>query len=215
LRLTAGEETVTGKGSTGKRTTPTWTDIRRKLGQTDMDYVIGIVKALFDFSKENRTFLASRLYPETDWSPLLEKYRKQVSDAVFPDPPRQIRLGDARKAISAYKKATSDLAGTAELMLVYVESGTDCASSYGVDYESFYDSLISMMDDLLELLCDERNRRLLERLRERVLDLYRKADGIGWGYHDYLIDRLAEVGLLDSESEGSDEPAVSGSKPSE
>ena len=200
---------------TGKRTTPTWTDIRRRLGQTDMDYVIGIVKALFDFSKENRTYLASRLFPDTDWSALLEKCRKQVREAVFPDPPRQIRLGDARKAISAYKKATSDLAGTAELMLVYVESGTDCARSYGVDYESFYDSLISMMDDLLELLCDERNRRLFERLQERVRDLDRKADGISWGYHDYITDRLAEVGLLDDEGEGSDEPAVSGSKPDE
>jgi hypothetical protein len=215
LRLTAGEEAVTGKGSTGKRTTPTWTDIRRKLGQTDMDYVIGIVKALFDFSKENRTFLASRLYPETDWSPLLEKYRKQVRDAVFPDPPRQIRLGDARKAISAYRKATSDLDGTAELMLVLVESGTDCGRTYGVDYESFYTSLESMLDDLLEMLCDERNHGLLERLRERVCDLEEKASDIGWGYSDYISERLAEVGLLDDEGEGSDEPAVSGSKPNE
>jgi hypothetical protein len=62
--------------STGKRSPPAWADIRRKLAQTDLDYVIGVVKALFDFSKENRTFLASRLFPETDWSALLEKYRR-------------------------------------------------------------------------------------------------------------------------------------------
>jgi hypothetical protein len=195
---------------TGKRTPPTWTDIRRKLAQTDMDYVIGIVKALFDFSGENRTFLASRLFPETDWSALLEKYRKQVRQAVFPDPPRQIRLGEARKAISAYKKATSDLTGTAELMLVYVESGTECASSYGVDYESFYTSLESMLDDLLEILCDERNRQLLDRLHERVRRLEESAGDIGWGYSDYVSERLAESGLLDEESDGPNEPFVSG-----
>ena len=195
---------------TGKRTTPTWTDIRRKLGQTDTDYVIGIVKALFDFSKENRTFLASRLFPETDWSALLEKYRKQVREAVFPDPPRQIRLGDARKAISAYKKATSDLAGTAELMLVFVESGTECASSYGVDYESFYNSLISMLNNLLDVLCDEHNRGLLERFRERVYALEEKASDTGWGYADSVSERLAESGLLDDESEGPDDAAVAG-----
>jgi hypothetical protein len=183
----------------GKRTTPAWTDIRRKLARTDMDYVIGIVKVLFDFSKENRTFLVSRLFPDTDWSALLEKCRKQVREAVFPDPPRQIRLGDARKAISAYRKATSDLAGTAELMLVYIESGTDCARSYGVDYESFYTSLESMLDDLLDVLCDDRNRGLLDRFRERVRDLERKASDIGWGYGDYVSERLAEVGLLDDE----------------
>lgn len=200
---------------TGKRTSPTWTDIRRKLGQTDMDYVIGIVKALFDFSKENRTFLASRLFPDTDWSALLEKYRKQVRDAVFPDPPRQLRLGDARKAISAYRKATSDLAGTAELMLIFVESGTDCGATYGVDYEPFYTSLESMLDDLIEILCDERNHGLLERFRERVCALEEKAGDIGWGYSDYVSERLAEVGLLDDGSEGSDGPAVSGPKPSE
>jgi len=200
---------------TGKRTTPTWTDIRRKLGQTDMDYVVGIVKALFDFSKENRTYLASRLFPETDWSALLEKCRKQVREAVFPDPPRQIRLGDARKAIRAYRKATSDLAGTAELMLVFVESGTDCGRTYGVDYESFYTSLESMLDDLLEMLCDERNHGILERLRERVCDLEEKASDIGWGYGDYVSERLAEAGLLDDGSTGPNNPTVTGTKPDE
>jgi len=203
------------QGPTGKRTTPTWTDIRRKLGQTDMDYVVGIVKALFDFSKENRTYLASRLFPETDWSALLEKCRKQVREAVFPDLPRQIRLGDARKAISAYKKATSDLAGTAELMLVFVESGTECASSYGVDYESFYNSLISMLNNLLDVLCDDRNRGLLERFRERVCALEEKASDTGWGYADSVSERLAESGLLDSEGDGPDEPAASGERPDE
>jgi len=198
---------------TGKKTTPTWTDIRRKLGQTDMDYVIGVVKALFDFSEENRTFLASRLFPETDWSALLEKCRKQVREAVFPDPPRQIRLGDARKVISAYKKATSDLAGTAELMLVFVESGTECASSYGVDYESFYNSLISMLNNLLDVLCDEHNRGLSERFRERVCALEEKASDTGWGYADSVSERLAESGLLDDESEEPDDAAVSGTKP--
>ena len=180
-----------------------------------MDYVIGIVKALFDFSKENRTFLASRLFPETDWSALLEKCRKQVREAVFPDPSRQIRLGDARKAISVYRKATSDLAGTAELMLVYVESGTHCARSYGVDYESFYNSVESMLDDLLEILCDERNRRLLDRLRERVCRLEERAGDIGWGYGDYVSGRLAEADLLDYGSSGPDNPAVSDAKPDE
>jgi len=204
------EEAMNPQEPTGKRTTPTWTDIRRKLGQTDTDYVIGIVKALFDFSKENRTFLASRLFPETDWSALLEKCRKQVREAVFPDPPRQIRLGDARKAISAYKKATSDLAGTAELMLVFVESGTECASSYGVDYESFYNSLISMLNNLLDVLCDEHNRGLLERFRERVYALEEKASDTGWGYADSVSERLAESGLLDDESEGPDDAAVAG-----
>jgi hypothetical protein len=195
--------------SAGKRIPPGWTDIRRKLAHTDMDYVIGVVKALFDFSKENRTFLASRLFPETDWSALLEKYREQVKDAVFPDPPRRIRLGDARKAISAYRRSTSDLAGTAELMLAYVESGTDCGRTYGVDYESFYHSLESMLDELLEILCDERNRQLFERLRERLRDLEQRASDIGWGYGDYVSERLAEVGLLDDEGAEPDEAAAS------
>ncbi len=195
--------------STGKRTPPGWTDIRRRLVHTDMDYVVGIVKALFYFSKENRTFIASRLFPETDWSALLEKYRKQIKDAVFPSPAHRIRLGDARKAIRAYRKATSDLAGTAELMLVYVESGTDCAQNYGMDYESFYTSLESMLNDLLDLLCDERNRRILERLHERVRDLEQSASDIGWGYGDYVSERLAEAGLLDDESAEPDGSAAS------
>lgn len=106
-------------------------------------------------------------------------------------------------------------AGTAELMLVFVESGTDCGATNGVDYESFYTSLESMLDDLIEILCDERNHGLLERFRERVCALEEKASDIGWGYGDYVSERLAEVGLLDDESEGSAEPAVSDSKHNE
>lgn len=200
---------------TGKRTPPAWTDIRRKLAHTDIDYVIGVVKALFDFSKENRTFLASRLFPDTDWSALLERCRKQVTEAVFPDPPRQIRLGDARKAINAYRKATSDLAGTVELMLVFVESGTDCARSYGVDYESFYNSLTSMLDSLLDMLLDEHNRHLLERCRGRLSDLEERASDCGWGYGDYVSERLADAGLLDDDDQVSDEPAAPNAGPVE
>jgi hypothetical protein len=197
----------------GKRTPPTWTDIRRKLAHADVDYVIGVVKALCDFSRENRTFLASRLFPETDWSALLEKCRNQVRNAVFPDPPTRIRLGDARKVIRAYRKATSDLAGIAELMLVFVESGTGCARTYGIDYESFYSSLISMLDDLLDILIDERNRRLLERHRGRLRDLEEEAGHLGWGYSDYVSERLAEAGLLDAEDEEPDESAAPDAKP--
>lgn len=202
-----------GKKPNRNRTPAGWSDIRRRLVHTDMDYVVGIVKALFDFSKENRVFLASRLFPETDWTDLLEKSRQKVRNAIFPDRPHRIRLGDARKAISAYRRTTSDLAGTVELMLVFVESGTDCGTSCGIDYESFYVSLESMLDDLLEILCDERNRPLLMRLHARVRDLEQRASDIGWGYGDYVSERLAEVGLLDDEGAQPGGPARLGDDP--
>jgi len=123
---------------------------------------------LFDFSEDNRRFLTSRLIPETDWSAVLEKYRKRIEDAVYPDPPGRIRLGDARKLINEYRKTTSDLRGTVELMVTYLESGTQCGRSYGVDYESFYSSLLSMLDDLIDVFTDERNGHLFDRYRDRL-----------------------------------------------
>jgi hypothetical protein len=60
------------------------------------------------------------------------------------------RLRDARHLIRDYRKATKDTVGTLDLMLHYVETGTEFTNTYGDINEPFYNSLESVLNDFCE-----------------------------------------------------------------
>ncbi len=64
----------------------------------------------------------------------------------------KLKLGEARKAIRDYRKATGDLSGTAELLMTYVENGTRFTREFGDIDERFYSSVESALDELAALL---------------------------------------------------------------
>lgn len=91
------------------------------------------MKDLFELSADNRNFLAARLLVgdrEEGGQSLSVSgpYRQRIHDAFYDNggwPRGKLRLADARKAIRDYRKATSDVVGTMNLMLAYVETGTE------------------------------------------------------------------------------------------
>lgn len=198
-----------------KKTQPTWTDIRRKLARTDLDYAIGIVKMMFDQSKENRTFLISRLYPDTDWSALLEQQRKRILSEFYTrkDIPRNPRISNARKAIDDYRRATSDPVGTAELMLTYVEVGTEFAQQYGMQDEPFLRSLEVVLDKLVGILAKDERRNLVEQLRERLQTVRDQAFDCGESFGEYVWEQLGYLGILGEETEAGDPSDTQSPKP--
>ena len=110
---------------------------------------------------------------------------------------QEFDLKTARAAINDYKKATNDQLGTLELMVYYIESANDCTLDYGDIDERFYSSIESMMDAALKILkssSDEIVAEFLPRLRGVVS----KADGIGWGYHDYISDAVESAFPIES-----------------
>lgn len=64
-------------------------------------------------------------------STALEEYRRLVSDAVFPDLDDPVRLRDASAAIGEYSRSTGDLVGTIDLMLTFIEAGTEQSVDLG------------------------------------------------------------------------------------
>jgi hypothetical protein len=198
-----------------KLTQPTWTDIRRKLARADLDYAIGIVKMLFDQSRENRTFLISRLYPNADWSELLERQRKRILGEFYTRRgiPRNPRISNAREAIDDYRRATSDPAGTAELMLTYVEVGTEFAVQFGMRDAPFLRSLETVLDKLVGILAKDERLNLVERFRERLQTVVEQACDCGYGYDEFVSDRLADLGIPGEETEAADLSAQENPKP--
>ena len=173
-----------------KQTTPKWSEIKRGLKEWRRPEVIGLVQELFEYSEENRAFLAARLLREAGSIDPIQPYRRKIL-AAFSKTNADPDLAAARKAIRDYRKVSNDLGGMLELMLVYLEEGTRFTCEFGDMYAGYYDSLCSVLDDFARKLRAEDAREYLDQFRERLLRLAIKANGIGWGFGDYVCDTVA------------------------
>ena len=170
---------------------PRWVDIKAKLETFDRKMLVGLVRDLYEASAANRRFLQTRLVPSPT---AVEKYRRLVSEAVFPDPfsQRRISLRDATAAITEYRRSTGDEAGTVDLMLTFIEAGTEQAADLGYGDEDYFSALENKVDAVakswraLSAATRSEVAARLERVRAR-------AKAIGWGYGDYVDDVVARL----------------------
>ena len=176
-----------------------WLHIRRQLNGWSKPALVGLLKDLYDASSGNRDFLQARFGAREDAGAMLEKYRQKVVKQFFPKRGfGKLKLSEARRAIRDYRKATGDLAGTIDLMLTFVENGTEFTLEFGDINEAFYSSLDSVLDEMVKLLRTE-GSDLYPRFRERILRLRDDVDKIGWGYGDSLLE---QVDLLEARRAG-------------
>lgn len=169
-----------------KITKPTWAAIRKHLKGLEPEALLLLLKDLHDSSSANRDFLQARVGAVAGDGAALESYRKRVIEPFYPSRGEpKLKLGQARKAIREYHKASGDAAGTIELLLAYSEAGAEFTNDFGDIDERFYDSLCSAMDDLADRLRKE-GVAAWRTFSPRLEKLVGSTDGIGWGYHDHL-----------------------------
>ena len=187
-----------------KSSKPTWSQIKAKLKHWDKAQLTGLIQDLFGHSQDNRDFLTARLLRDSIGEQVLAPYLKRIEAAFYDKrgwPAKRLDLKDARSAIREYQRASSDPAGTLELMLFHVETGTQCAREFGDIDEGFYDSLCTTLHEIKKLLDSEEGKPLYGQVRGRLAELAKQADGIGWGYGDYVVDVVGEI-TADHEDEG-------------
>ena len=182
-----------------EHTSVKWSQVKSALAALDQPELVALLKDLFDHSIESRAFLFARFLADGVPDAILGRYRKRIVDQFLPKRGEgKLDLRSARRTIRDYQKATSDLAGTVDLMLTYVESGTDFTNQFGDINESFYNSLESVLDEMAGLLRTPEGAALYPRFQDRVSRLARAANGIGWGYGDHVMEQIelleAEVG---------------------
>ena len=104
-----------------------WSDVKARLEAFDRKGLVSLLGELYNASVANRRFLHSRLTPG---SRAIEEYRQLVADAIYPDPfsKRRVSVRDAAAAIVEYRRSTGDASGTVDLMLTFVEAGTEQAA---------------------------------------------------------------------------------------
>ena len=176
-----------------------WSSARQHLATWDKPALLALVKDLYDAAAANRDFIQARCQAGEGGGEVLEKYRSKIVEQFFPARGEgKLKLGEARKAIRDYRKATGDIPGTAELLMTYVENGTKFTHDYGDIDERFYSSVESALDELAALLRGEA-REMYPQFSERLASVEQMTDGIGWGFHDFVA---GVVGQLEDELGG-------------
>jgi hypothetical protein len=171
-----------------KRTTksPGWSDVKARVSDQSQKQLLQLVADLYRLSKENREFLHARFSVGDD---SLGPYKERIRDCMYPDvySNKPVQVSKARRAISSYSKATGDPLGEAELMTVLVEYGNRFTVDFGDMDGPFYDSLNrafqKAIDKVLSLPQEQRDG-----FRERLEAIMKSSSGIGWGYHDALVE---------------------------
>jgi hypothetical protein len=168
-----------------------WAAVKASLDRLDRVGLIGVIRDLYQAGELNRRFLHARFVGA---APVLDEYRRLIRTAVFPDPfsQRPIRLRDASATIAEYKRATGDAAGTVDLMLEFVEAGTEQAADLGYGDGAYFAALERKVKDVvrsLDTLADADRRAATARL----VKLGEYQEILGWGYGDFLGDVAAHV----------------------
>lgn len=175
-----------------KKTTG-WNGVRRVLGAWDRPALLGLIKDLYAASEIGRDLVDSRCRPGESDDAILEKYRARIVQQFYPARgDGQLKLGEARRAVREYRKATGSIPGTAELLMTYVETGVRFTCEFGDIDEPFYNSIESALDELSGIFWQE-DHDLYPRFAQRLAQIETDTDGIGWGFHDYITDVVAEL----------------------
>jgi hypothetical protein len=180
------------KNSSSTKAEAGWPAIRKQLDTFDRVSLLALVHDLYEANAANRRFLDARLLCS---AMSIEKYRQLVADAVYPDPfsRRQVSIRDATATITEYRRATGDVSGTVDLMLTFVEAGTDQAADLGYGDEAYFAALERKLESVAKLW-PELPAQARTGAAQRLDWIRKRAAQIGWGYGDYVADVVAALG---------------------
>jgi hypothetical protein len=172
------------------RSQPAWTDVKAKLAGLDRLGLMGLIQDLYAFQKDNQTFLHTRFGLSGD---VLKPYKQTLERWLSPDVLRNqdTSVTKAKQAISAYRKATGEPAGLAELMVFYCENAADFCREFGNQDEGYLDALVRMFEQALKVAAQlpaaDRDALMLR------LDYVRTiSHNLGYGVGDAMDDLLAD-----------------------
>lgn len=168
---------------------PTWTDVKAKLASFDRTGLLGLVQDLYAAHKDNQTFLHARFGLGED---TLEPYKQTIDRWLWPDVLRKqhTSVAKAKQAIANYKKAVSEPAGVAELMVFYCERAAGFCNDIGNEDETYFAALVRMFEQALTAAntLPASNRDALVARLERVSSISQK---FGYGVGDDMDFSLA------------------------
>ncbi len=172
----------------GNKPTRSWKDVRSALNKESSRTLLKLVSDLYALRKENQDFLHARFLPDAS---NLVPYMETIACYISPAEPwkNPVKLSQARKAISDYRKAVGDPEGLSELMLVYAECGVNYTLEFGDIDEAYYSSVVGVFSDGLNML-EQCEQDVVHELLPRFKGVVDSTYDIGWGFYESLRDTL-------------------------
>ncbi len=157
--------------------------LKKYLSQFTKEQLIGQILELHKKYKDVKEYYEFSINPEV--SSKREDVKQAVLECFFPKRGYKLRLKDARKVISDFKKLEPDPESLADVMLYYAECGVQFTNEYGDIDEPFYNSIAGMFINTAKFIQENGlNGIFLARANKIVED----TRDIGWGFHDELAD---------------------------
>lgn len=174
------------------------TDVKKYLKELNQKELTEVIMELYKANKPVQDYFTIKILGETAVQELFEKAQLEIKNEFFPAKGHgKMRLSVAKKAISDFKKQTGDIVKTTDLMLYYVEIGTEFTNTYGDIDMPFYNSLLSVFQKVVAT-CEE-DEQLFTQFSQRLYDVVEGSDGVGWGYHDGLEHFYYSLSWLEEE----------------
>lgn len=122
---------------------------------------------------------------------IIKSFKTIIKGALYPKNPTYYSVGSmviAKKALKTYIKSNGSINGLIDLMLFYVECGTQFTLDYGDIDEGYYETLENTFEELLQLL--KENSISIDSYKNRFYSILYESRDIGWGYADQLQDLI-------------------------
>ena len=164
----------------------TWSTVKSGVIKLSHDQLISLTAELYRLSKQNQTFLHARF---ADAEAVLEECKVVVGDCLYPDMQRDrpLQVAKAKKVVADFCKAVANPIAQADLMLAFLEQGNAFTVEYGDVDAGFYNALLTMARRATETI-SVLPHELQQAFRDRFAEVVQSSSGIGWGYHDELVE---------------------------
>ncbi|MBU3191527.1 DUF6155 family protein [Clostridium bowmanii] len=182
------------------------TKLKNILKKQSREEIIELLLDSYKASAEVKEYITIKYGDYDTIEQIFRIYKSKVQDIFFPKSMgAQFKIGEARKIVNHFKKLCSDEKLVIELMLYYVEMGVKFTDTYGDINESFYNSVESMYEAVVNSINKHKNPEIFSVLRKRLKAVVDDTSGIGWGFHDNLGIMYFEIKWIDFENIDSDE----------
>jgi hypothetical protein len=102
-----------------------------------------------------------------------------------------MKVREAAAAIVEYRRSTADVSGTVDLMLTFVEAGTEQAADLGYGDEAYFDALQIRLDAVAKEF-DTLPADVRATVRTRLGRIQARAQDVGWGFGD-AVDEVVHA----------------------
>jgi len=175
------------------------TQIKKTIKDCEREECVEIILEMVDACLQAREFLTLRFTDNK--GDILEKYKQKVRHEFYPSNGGfgKMRLKEAKKAISDFKKMCADKVMGIEIMLYYVENCIEFTNDYGDISETFYNSAASVYAQVVKEI-NVAGQATHEKYADRLKACVDDTSGIGWGFHDELYDLYLQLDWIDHEN---------------